>query len=135
MEENKEKELDALLKKSIKEIGLEEPPKDFTASILSKIEEQSDDSRFYVYKPLISTSGWVFMGMGVIVTFAYLVLGDISWGNTWYDASVWERLSNFGIFRISIPSTFVYGFLAMAIFMGIQVFLLKSHIHKRYFLN
>ena len=53
MEENKNTQLDAFLKKQIQEIPLETPSQNFTSNIMDVLHDETAYSRIQ-YKPLIS---------------------------------------------------------------------------------
>ena len=57
MEDNKNKQMDAFLKKQIQELPLESPSKDFTSNIMSVLNKETSKTTQYV--PLISKKVWI----------------------------------------------------------------------------
>ncbi len=138
MEENKEKELDIFVKRVVDEIGLEQPSIDFTKSVLSKIQSETKKSAIS-YKPLISKSAWVVLATIVFGIFLYVIFGNPRMEINSPAFSVLNKLAAFD-FSVEIPyrsvsNIYVYGFLGLTFFMGIQIFVLKHHFDKRYSLN
>ena len=138
MEENKEKELDVFVKKVVDEIGLEEPSIDFTKSVLSKIRTETHKSAIS-FKPLISRSIWWVLTTIVFGIFMYVIFGNTSTEINWPAFAILNKLAAFNL-SVNIPyqsvsDVYVYGFLGLAFFMGIQVFVLKHHFDKRYSMN
>lgn len=135
MEENKERELDIFVKRVVHEIGLEQPSIDFTESVLSKIQVQTQKSAIS-YKPLISKSAWwvlatIFFGICI-----YVIFGNPPMEIAWPAFSGLNKLTAFNL-SVKIPfqsvsNAYVYGFLGLTFFMGIQVFVLKHRFDKRY---
>jgi len=138
MEKNKDKELDIFIKRIVKEIGSEEPSIDFTDSVLSKIRSV-DEKSTVVYQPLISKSTWWILAAAVTTVLLYAFFGNPDIENNWFGIFRLKELSAFNLFGkipdLSVSDTFVYGFLVLALFTGVQVFLLKQHFDKRYTLN
>ena len=139
METNRDKEFDVFLKKAVKEAGLESPSDNFTSSLLAKIGEQTVYSTVSRNKPLIPRYVWLVLVLAVSSVFTFVVAegqgGEIGWfsGLGWNGFVDTDLLSKFQIPNIS--NTVVYGFVILAIFMGIQVVLLKHHFDKRYAIN
>ena len=134
MEENKHREYDAFVKRMVNEAGLEEPPSNFTDIILSKIEAVQKTNNVFVYKPLISTKIWWFLTVVILVFFGYVIYGDpeIETGfpyvlemNKWAAFDLSAMIPN-----IVLSNTFVYGCMALAFFIGIQVYLLDRRFAR-----
>ncbi|WP_430968717.1 hypothetical protein [Spongiimicrobium sp. 2-473A-2-J] len=138
MEENKEKELDALLKKTVKEAGLEQPSMDFTATVLSKISETAPTTA-RVYRPLISKGAWLLLLLAVLGVFAYSLLGNGDLSFMGLSDVRWSEHLNFDFLeqwtQWKISNIFVYGTLGLTLFVCLQVVLLKRHLDNRYVLE
>lgn len=139
MEDNKNKELDAFISKVVKEAGFEKPAKDFTVSILSKIELIAKKNSVQ-YAPIISKSTWVGIVFLVIVVFAYVIFTKSATETVgWLNILNLNKLAAFNtslkIPELLISNTYVYGCIGLAFFVGIQVFLLKRHFEKWYTLE
>lgn len=137
MEENKE--LDDFVRKSIQEVGLEEPSLDFTNLVMSKINSVTERSAVFEYKPLLSKPAWFVILSIVAAIFIYVILGQPEQESTWLWFSKVNRLTSFNVIgsmpNIEVSSTFLYGVLAVTFFVWIQIFLLKKHIYKTYSFN
>jgi hypothetical protein len=137
MEENKE--LDAFIKKSIQEVGLDTPSLDFTNSVMSKIQIETERSAVFVHKPLFSKSTWFAIISMVIAIFAYVIFGQPEQETTWLWFSKLNDLASFNLMgsmpNIAVSRTLTYGILAVTFFVWVQIFLLKKHIDKSYSLN
>ena len=133
METNSDKKFDAFLKKAVKETGLDSPSENFTAILLSKIDEQT------VYSPLISKSIWGVLAICVLSIFTFIVLTGQSSEVSWFYSLNWEGLAAIDLLNkfptFDVSNTVVYGFVILAFFIGIQVVLLKHHFDKRYAIN
>lgn len=139
MEDNKNKKLDAFIRKVVKEVGVEKPAEDFTVSVLSKIELIAKKNSVQ-YAPIFSKSTWVVIAFLVLIVFAYVIFT-----NSAIETAGWLnilKLNKFTAFNSSlkmpelfISNAYVYGCVGLAFFVGIQVFLLKRHFEKRYTLD
>lgn len=137
MQKNKEKEFDAFIQKRIKEEGLESPSNDFTASVLNNIALNSAQNLTLVYKPLISKSTWYTMAVVIVGILCLVVFGNFNLEVDWLPQITMQKLGELDLMgklpKIAISDTYVYAFIGLAFFMGIQVYLLKNHFEKRYF--
>ncbi len=138
MEENKEKELERFVQKTIKEVGLEEPSANFTHSVLSKIQLNVQE-RAVRHKPLISKSTWGVLTALVTGIFAYLILGNPKVEIPWLSSQKFEMSVNMdfvdALADLQLSNTFVYSLVGLVFFLGVQVVLLKNHIERRYILD
>ncbi|MEO9511192.1 MAG: hypothetical protein ABJN84_14625 [Flavobacteriaceae bacterium] len=127
MEENKEKELDFFLKKNIKEIGLEEPSTNFTTDVFLKIQTLPIEN-VYVHKPLISKWGWCLIAL-LITGVSLLLLNTGPFQQNWIPVLKLDFFTKLALFDNLnfISNTMVYGFLALTIFIYVQVFVLKRY--------
>ena len=139
MQENNEIKFDAFIQKRIKNEGLERPPLDFAKSVLSKIEVEhlmvSDKSN----KALISKPIWYAIAIILIGAFSFLIFGDFGADSDWLPQMTLQRIFELNLFgrlpQLTVSDTYVYAFIGLALFMGVQVYLLKNHFDKRYFMN
>lgn len=134
MEENKEKMLENFIKKVINEAGLEETSDNFTDLILSKVQSEKQKSSTG-YKTLKTRPVWSFLAVIVVGIIAYVFLGNIDMEINWASTTILKKLKEFNFFakipQLSISDIYVYGFLGLAIFVGIQVSFLKRHFNNR----
>ena len=139
MEEKEDKGLDVFVKKIVIERGLERPSNHLTDSVLSKIK-LVDIKAVTTYKPLISKSSWVVLIFLVLVVITYFTAINPDLGNGWWTTTPvmkWSIPSNLSLnmMRLSISDTYVYAFLGLALFVGIQVLILKNYFSARYEFN
>ncbi len=132
MEENKE--LDDFIRRSIKATGLENPSIDFTDSVLSKIKLANEQESVMVAKPLFSKTTWFLILAAVVAVFSYVFMAKSTAESTWLAAIELNKLTSFNL-SLYIPelyssSAFVYGSIAITLFVWIQVFLLQQRLHK-----
>lgn len=139
MQDDKKTKFDQFIKDRIKEEGLEKPSLNFTNTIISKIETLKEQSEVTLYKPLIPKNIWYSGAAIVIMIFSYLVYGNSDMEFIWLpemkiqqigQLNLAERLADFNISNI-----YVYAFIGLAFFVGVQVYLLKNHFDKRYYLD
>lgn len=138
MEEDKNREFDHLLKKAVKQIGLEQPPIRFTETLLAKIELATKQNPI-VYKPLISKKIWWLIAVVVITVFAYVILRNDTMESSWLFTLEMNWLKELGHYnplsRVQFSDTFVYGIVGLTVFIYVQIFLLKGYMNKRYMLD
>ena len=136
MEENNDSRFDAFVKEQIKKDGLEQPSLDFTKNVLLQIGEQSTSVVGKGYQPLISKPVWWSLACAFIAIFGYVVFGDFGSEPDKFSVLLFQKIGEFnllgGLSDIVISNTYVYAFVGLAIFMGVQIYLLKNHFDKRY---
>ncbi len=134
MEENKE--LDNFVRSAVREIGLEKPSVNFTDSVLSKINTVSQKNTISVTKPLIPKSVWFCILCVMAVVFGYVIFNSSNAESTWLAAVKLNQLTSFNLSlnmpEFSLPTAFVYGSVAIALFACLQVLLLKQKLDKNY---
>ncbi|VAW16712.1 hypothetical protein MNBD_BACTEROID03-16 [hydrothermal vent metagenome] len=135
MKEDKDKKLDAFIRKAVIEVGLENPTVDFTRSVLSKIQADAQKSTAFVYRPLISKSVWLMILTAIAGVFVYSIWENPSSEISWLAVSKLNRFAEFNLLANSlnfyISNTVIYSFVGLAFFVWVQVFLLKSYMNKR----
>ncbi|MGB5818125.1 MAG: hypothetical protein WBG90_01480 [Saonia sp.] len=138
MEKNNERELDILVKKTVKEIGLEQPSVDFTGTVISRIKE-TVGSAVTTYRPLISRSNWLLLSVFVLGVFSYLIFGKHQMEITGIPQIQWDKFINTDFLErwlnMEVYHTFAYAILGLTFFVCIQVFILKHYLNKRYILD
>ncbi len=134
MENSKEKEWNDFFKKTVKQAGLESPPANFTTTVLSRIEAQKQGT--IRYTPLVSKTAWSIMGILVLVFFGFAIWGDSKmevprWVPFDMEGLLNERvIEKFQMFQLS--NTVLYGVMALAFFITLQVILLKNQVNRRF---
>ncbi len=134
MEENKQ--LDDFIRKSIKEAGLEKPTVDFTDAVLSKITVANQKDSFLVTKPLLSKTTWFLTFAAIAALFSYVLFSDSTTESTWLAAVKLNKLTSFNLSlnfpEVTFSAAFIYGSMAIAVFVWLQVFIIKQRLAKRY---
>lgn len=134
MEENKE--LDNFIRKSMNEVGVENPSVDFTNLVMSKIKVDSETNSVFMYQPLISKKTWFIIITLVTTIFAYVIFSLPNTEATWLSVVQWNKLTSFNLMgsipNISVSSTFIYSILAVVFFVWVQILFLKKRVDKAY---
>jgi hypothetical protein len=134
MEENKNTQLDAFLKKQIQDIPLESPSTKFTSNIMDVIQ-QEESAVVIKYKPLISKKIWFAVAAAVAAIFFFIPLQKKEGGlleKVSFDFSFLDQVNVSGLFSgLSVSTTAFYGLLFFAIMILIQVVYLKGYFAKR----
>lgn len=137
MEENKK--LDDFIRKSINEVGLENPSVDFTNLVMSKIKVDSEKSTVFIYQPLITRKTWFIIIMVVAAVFAYVIFGHSNKEATWLSVIQLNKLTSFNLIgsipNIPVSTTFIYGIMAVTFFVWVQILVLKKRFDKAYKFN
>lgn len=119
---------DILLKKLVKDAGMEKPSANFSANVLLSLPERRSVK---VYKPLISKKAWI--GIGVLYSIGILVFfifnSDLSLGKNLN--LPFEDLGHFQINfpKIELSRTMSYSIALISLFF-LQIPFLKHYIEK-----
>ncbi|MGB5497581.1 MAG: hypothetical protein WBM77_01475 [Maribacter sp.] len=139
MQDDKKTKFDQFIQDRIKEEGLEKPSLNFTDTVISKIETLKEHSEVTVYKPLIPKNIWYSGAAILIMIFSYLVYGNIDMEFIWLPEMKMQQIGQLNLTErlpdFNISSIYVYAFIGLAFFVGVQVYLLKTHFDKRYYLD
>jgi hypothetical protein len=139
MQDDKKTKFDQFIQERIKEVGLEKPSLNFTNIVISKIETLREHSEVTVYKPLIPKNIWYSGAAIVIAIFAYLVYGNIDIEFNLLPEMNMQQIGQLNLLdrlpNLNISNIYVYAFIGLAFFVGVQVYLLKNHFDKRYSLD
>ncbi len=137
MEENKNPQIDAFLKKQIQEIPLESPSKDFTQNLMGILTQE--ESKAIQYEPLISKRVWAGISALVTVFIAFLLFNPFQkqegslLEKVPIDFSFLDQISFSGLFDgLSVSNVTLYGLLLFSMMISIQVFYLKGYFSKRF---
>lgn len=134
MEENKQ--LDHFIRKSIKEVGLEEPSIDFTEAVMSKLAIAHQKDPVFVAKPLLSKTIWFLIWAAVAAIFAFVIFSDSTVESTGLVSKQLHQLTSFNLAinvpKFSFSDAFIYGSMAIALCVWFQVFLIRNKLAKGY---
>lgn len=134
MGENKHiEEIDAFVKKYVKEIPTEKPSVDFTKNLMSKIAEIQPE-KVIVYKPLISKKGWFLVAASIIaiVLLPFRNAEESLFSLPEVDFSFFKELSFSGLFdSIQVSTSTAYLLVFFSILFFVQIVYLKGIFEKR----
>ncbi len=135
MEEQENKYLDDLSRKVFGKATIESPSFNFTDAVMSKVNALHE-SKATVYKPLISKTSWVLIGLGVLALILYILLfGSDTETSNWMQSIDFSVLSNINMDvlpSLSISKTVTYAVLFFGLMICVQIPLLKNHFDKRF---
>ncbi|MBT8296755.1 MAG: hypothetical protein HKP42_00440 [Maribacter sp.] len=139
MQEDRETRFDKFVQHRIKEEGLEKPSVNFTKSVISKIETQKVQSKALEYKPLIPKNVWYIAATTVVAILSYVIYGNETIEFNWLLGNKMQQIAQLNLVErlpnLNISNIYVYAFIGLAFFVGVQVYLLKSHFDNRYYLD
>ncbi|UTN05430.1 hypothetical protein L0669_05840 [Flavobacterium bizetiae] len=129
MKEN-DKEIENLIEKMMSENTLESPSFDFTSKIMSQVLV-AEQSKIKAYKPLISKSAWIFIGISLAALTAY----TIYFNNDIYNFEIAKTYSDkaSALFSgIHFSTNVLYALLVVPFMVLIQIGVLKNYFDKKY---
>jgi len=133
MEENKNTQLDAFLKKQLQELPLESPSKDFTSNIMDVLVEENNVATIQ-YKPLISKKIW-FAVAAAVIAILFIPLQKREGGlleKFSLDFSFLDKVNFSGLLDgVSVSSTAFYGLLFFAMMIVVQITYLKGYVNRK----
>jgi len=125
-----DKNIENLIDKMMAENTLESPSMDFTSKIMSHVLE-SEKSKSKVYKPLISKTTWILIGIALAFLFIYNVYFVGTENNLDIGKSYTDKISAI-VSGIHISKTIIYAILIVPFMILIQVGVLKNYFDKKY---
>ncbi|MDA6072790.1 hypothetical protein NJT12_24515 [Flavobacterium sp. AC] len=129
MKEN-DKEIENLIDKMMAETTLESPSIDFTSKIMSHVLA-TEKSKIKAYKPLISKTTWIFIGISLIALTCYSIFAnnDISNSET---ALVYLDKASTLFSGIHFSKNILYALLIVPFMILVQIGILKNYFDKKY---
>lgn len=129
MKEN-DKEIENLIEKMMAESTLESPSIDFTSKIMSQVLA-IEKSKIKVYKPLISRSAWIFIGMSLIALTSYSIFTNNEISNSAITQLYTDKAS--ALFSgIHFSKNTMYALLIVFSMILIQIGVLKNYFDNKY---
>lgn len=125
-----DKNLDNLIEKMMAENTLQSPSADFTSNLMSQILVV-EKAKIKPYKPLISISTWIFIGIALILLVIYNMFFAGAENNLEIGKSYTDKISAI-ISGIHISKTLLYSILIVPFMILIQVGVLKNYFDKKY---
>lgn len=132
-ENNQHKTLDAFTKKYLKEIELESPSINFTATLMKKIE--ATQKSVINQQPLISKKGWfgIFSIILLVIVFSFETSEKSSIDFPSFDFSFIPSFKVNQYFdALSLSNTTLIAFLLFGGMLIFQLIYLKNHFDKRF---
>ena len=129
MNEN-DKNIENLIDKMMSENSLESPSIDFTSKIMSQVLV-AEKSKVKVYKPLISRTTWVFIGICLIALTVYSFYSGSNISNSEIVNLYSEKVSTL-FSGIHFSKNILYAILIVSFMILIQIGLLKNYFDKKY---
>lgn len=125
-----DKNLENLIEKMMAENTLQSPSADFTSNLMSQILV-AEKAKIKPYKPLISISTWIFIGVALAFLIAYNVFFAGTQNNLEIGKSYTDKISAI-VSGIHISKTLLYALLVVPFMILIQVGVLKNYFDKKY---
>jgi len=129
MKEN-DKEIENLIERMMSENTLESPSFDFTSKIMSQVLV-AEKSKIKAYKPLISKTTWIFIGVSLVALTAYAIYynNDIS---NFEIAKTYSDKASALFSGIHFSTNVLYALLVVPFMVLIQIGVLKNYFDKKY---
>lgn len=125
-----DKNIENLIEKMMAENTLQSPSADFTSNIMSKILI-AEEVKIKPYKPLISISTWIFIGVALALLIIYNVYFTGTENNLEIGKSYTDKISAI-VSSIYISKTTLYAILIVPFMILIQIGILKNYFDKKY---
>jgi len=125
-----DKNIENLIEKMMADDTLQSPSADFTSNLMSQILV-AEKAKIKPYKPLISISTWIFIGVALALLIAYNVFFAGTQNNLEIGKSYTDKIST--VFSgIHISKTLLYAILIVPFMVLIQIGVLKNYFDKKY---
>jgi hypothetical protein len=125
-----DKNIENLIDKMMAENTLESPSIDFTSKVMAQVLVV-EKSKIKTYKPLISKTTWIIIGLIIIGLAVYASFFSGSTYNLEMDKSYTEKFR--AVFSgIHISKNILYAILVVPFMILIQIGLLKNYFDKKY---
>ncbi|WP_035646425.1 hypothetical protein [Flavobacterium sp. ASV13] len=125
-----DKNLENLIERMMAEDTLQSPSADFTSNLMSQILV-AEKTKIKPYKPLISISTWIFIGIALILLVIYNIFFAGAENNLEIGKSYTDKISAI-VSGIHISKTLLYSILIVPFMILIQVGVLKNYFDKKY---
>lgn len=125
-----DKNIENLIDKMMAENTLESPSIDFTSKIMSQVLAV-EKRKIKAYKPLISKSTWIFIGLSLTALTAYSIFTNNDISNFEIVKLYTDKASNL-FSGIHFSKNILYAILIVPFMILIQIGLLKNYFDKKY---
>lgn len=135
MNDNVDKNIEKLIKKTMRSTVLESPSFDFNHKVMSHIMD-IPNTALIENKPLIPKVVWVVIAICFLALIAYVFLGTNSTDPGWFSKLDFSIIRNSKIANplsgINISKIFTYAILLFGVMLCIQISILKNHFNQRF---
>jgi hypothetical protein len=130
MESHSEQYFNDLAEKVYKSTSIESPSLDFTARVMSRLEEQTAAA----YRPLISKKGWIGIALVIAAIISYSIFGGVESSgileNVDYSIITNNKLTD-ALSAIQFSKTVIYCVAIFGVAWLFYVPLMKQHMERR----
>ncbi|QSW91211.1 hypothetical protein J0383_10495 [Flavobacterium endoglycinae] len=128
-----DKNIENLIDKMMAEDTLQSPSADFTSNIMSQILI-SEKAKIKPYKPLISKSVWIAIGLAVSFLALYVSLFSVSDNDLKIDeiGKLYSNKVSTAFNEIHFSKTMLYAVLVVPFMILVQIGILKNYFDKKY---
>ena len=129
---HKDEKLNSFVDQLMVNDSLEQSSKDFTDNLMSKIEAISKPMTI-VYKPLISKTGWIIIGVAICSLIGYVLFNEPSSSSRLSEIVDLSKIKMNPLSDLSFnfSKTLMYASVLLALMIGVQIPLLKRHFNKQ----
>ncbi|TDW50086.1 hypothetical protein EV144_102520 [Flavobacterium sp. 270] len=125
-----DKNIEQLIDKMMAENTLDSPSFDFTSKIMSEVLIL-EQKKLKTYKPLISQSVWIFIGLVLTGLIIYASLFSETSQNLEIGKIYTDKISNL-FSGIHLSKTIIYAILIVPFMVLLQIGVLKNYFDKKY---
>lgn len=125
-----DKNIENIIDKMMAEGTLETPSFDFTSKVMAQVLA-TEKAKIKPYKPLISISTWIFIGVALALLVIYNSFFAGAENNLEIEKSYSDKISAI-VSGIHISKTLLYALLIVPFMILIQVGVLKNYFDKKY---
>lgn len=125
-----DKNLENLINKMMAEEKLQSPSFDFTSKIMAEVLIL-EEKKLKTYKPLISKSVWIFIGLALIGLLIYGSLFSETSQNLEIGKAYTDKISSL-FSGIHLSKNTIYAILIVPFMILIQIGVLKNYFDKKY---
>lgn len=125
-----DKNIEQLIDKMMAENTLDSPSFDFTSKIMSEVLIL-EQKKLKTYKPLISQSVWIFIGLVLAGLIIYASLFSETSQNLEIGKIYTDKISNL-FSGIHLSKTIIYAILIVPFMVLLQIGVLKNYFDKKY---
>ncbi|MBZ4035899.1 hypothetical protein K6T82_14055 [Flavobacterium sp. 17A] len=128
-----DKNIEQLIEKMMAEEKLQSPSIDFTSKIMANIQVL-EEKKLKAYKPLISKSIWISIGIAVALLVIYVSLFSVSDNDLKIDeiGKIYSDKMTATFSGIHFSKNILYAILILPIMILIQIGVLKNYFDKKY---